>query len=463
MGDLVLRPYQQDNVDFFLKNGRIYLTDDTGLGKTVTMFAAHRAIGGKCGLYVAPKFLLEDIAYKNEMHFRDEVFIYTGSIKQRRELWEIYKQDVKEYKYLITNYAMLKEIKANCIRDNFFPWDIALFDEIHDGQSGLMSFKTRKKKSKHFEQAEWFCKKVPHLILATATPMRQNIGDFFAPLHLINPKFFKGYYPFIYKYGIVSNGAFGIEIERRANDVVKFRSMLSHYMVRHLFSEVSDQLLPVTIDVIPLAMSDNQKKYYKQLEEDRWIIVDDEIEAIASTGLTKMLYQRQLLNCPRTFGINDNGTAIDYIVNEIKSLSDDATVAIFVPFRKTAKVLKEALGDNNVMIGMGGDKLGEKSAKFNASDRKKKIWIGTIQSAMGYDLIGISNMYFIGAHDSPIMNHQAEGRALAMRQTRPIHIKYLLYKGTLHQELLLRLKGKQDAIDWTTLPESLFQKKFNKI
>lgn len=452
-----LRDYQQRAVNKMLKQKRIILADEQGLGKTLTsLFAMTKLTQDKPEILVlGPRVALGTWKAEAEKWFGADSIIYSGDStpKQREKLWQEYL--IKRPMLFIATYAMLKEIL-----EKKQAWQGIIADEYH--KVGLMNHKTNT--FKKFKKLQ--CK---NLFLLTGTPVKKNPADLYAPLHLCD-KQFDNYWRFVYKHCVVIEDMFGKTIEPKPAQPKKFSQMIHPYMIRRKKSKVLKELPPLQRQAIRLEMTKRQKKLYKDLVENDMIETSEGDVIACPNKATTVLRLRQLLVSPWIFGDKERGSALEFLKNEVEDLMlNNKPVAICTPFKAGVHLIEEMLSSlTSHIYKIHGDMKGsprEVADKFQKDPNKQKIVIFTIASGMSFDLYEADTLYFVGANWTADDNKQAEARIHRMGQKNKALIKYLLHPGTIDDEILTKLDSNTMAENWTLSAEemiALVEKQRNK-
>ena len=161
-------------------------------------------------------------------------------------------------------------------------------------------------------------------------------------LHLLDPRKFPAYWPFVNRYCHVIKTPFGKEILNRPKNPTEFNKMLKHYMIRHKKSEVLKDLPDKVRRVLPIDMNRKQARMYNELFEDMMTEVGDDILMVPSV-LTKNLRLRQLLVCPRILGVDDDGAALTALVKDLipQEFDDGRAVVVGTPFRTAIPFIRD--------------------------------------------------------------------------------------------------------------------------
>jgi SNF2 family DNA or RNA helicase len=445
----LLSEKQQIAVNFINQNNnRAIDADRAGLGKTYTVLSAIENTNNHPTLIICIKPGL--YVWENELQkwFNQTSIIYTGNPKQR----QLTLQEIQENgpKYVIANYSFFNEL-MQLLTPRYFK--TLVLDEYH--MYGLLNRKT-----KMYESVKKVCKIIPHIIPITGTPMRQTCADYYPALSLVDPTNieFKSFWRFVDKYCVKIKDMYGYKIERLPANRYEFYDMLSKYVIRRTGD---DQLPKKTRQPIPVEMSKEQQKMFKQLQEE--MILDYNGSLILTPNeMVKILRCRQLLVSPETLDIKAPSGGIDAIIDIVKD--EEEAVIIFTPFRNAAHIIDRHLKENIKGIqtfiihgGMTQQQLRDAQEGFQTLNSKNKAVICTIKSGASMTLTDAKVAIFLGYEWGAEDNNQAEGRIHRLTQDRPVRCLYLLYKNTPDEKIIQRLNDKQMAFDVSMPPEQYYE------
>lgn len=446
-----LRSYQREALEWMKDKNRILECDDMGLGKTVITLAdvnnkyPHGSynfliVCGKKSLYVWQSEI--------EKWLHQDCIIYHGTPKQRQKQWMKYLQS--NCNYCITTYGMLDEISE---LTKGLLWSVIIADEIHE--SGLLN-----SKSKTWKSFEKFARDIHNVYLLTGTPIRQGVIDLYAPLHIIDRVRFNSYWQFVGRYCITLATPFGKEIERRPRNPEQFRQMLSNFMIRRTKAELCArgdlQDLPgKQRQVIHVEMNKKQQTAYDALVEDL-IYADEDTTVITPNKMTLMMRLRQLLVCPRLLGIDDDGEALEIITSmAVDLMEDNQPFVVFTPFRQVLPFIRKKLEEaiKNIRIyeihgGMDAKEFANQWQSFQQNSEKHKAMLCVIKSSSSFNAYTAAYSFFLGYEWDFNLNVQAEDRLCRLGQHNFVNNYYMMYKGTVDEDIAQRLNDKQDAANW---------------
>lgn len=447
--DIKLYGYQEKNVKRLVEGRRMLLCDEPGLGKTLQILTAIDRLKSRKTLIVAPKIATGVFAFECKKWYGWDSIIYTGTPKQRAKLRDDFNSG--KYKVLITNYALLDEIKS------YYPqWTTIVCDEVHLG--GLLNKTTQKFKTLKSMVCE-------NLFLMSATPIRSGPQDMWSLLHLLYPKVYNSYWQWVNRHCIVINGPFGKEILGKPKKPLEFKAMLDKHMVRNLKKDVLTELPTKTRQILPVEPTAKQKKAYDDILRDMILETDDDI--IITTGiLSQLLRLRQILVCPKMLGIDDNGAALNSLIDHYLPIEFDSmnSVLIATPFRKAIPYIADAIRSSfpDVIVDEihGGIKetAQQVAARFQSYETYKKVIVYTIKSGASWTATDANTSFFLGYEWTCIDCEQAEDRIHRIGQNKPVRINYMLHPNTVDELVLDKLNNKTYASDWVLKPAEVMEK-----
>lgn len=445
MAELVLRKYQEENVNFMVKKRRVLLADQMGLGKTICSLYAADTLGDYPVLIVVPKVALYVWKGEIEKWFNKTATVYSGKPKERKKRLATFKKE--SIPYLITNYAFVPEM----VEDVGIKFRTVICDEIH--MAGLLNRKT-----KTFKYMRKLAKNSTNLFLVTGTPVRDTPDDLWGPLHLLRSRKFSSYWRFAHKYCVVINDTFGKTIERRPQNPKKFKKMLDGYMIRHLKRDVLSELPDKIRQVVRVDMTPKQKRIYQELEENMLVVFENGDLVATPNIVSKLIRLRQILVTPKMLGSNEEGGALKALRVLVQTEFDEGnSVAVFTSFRQAVPYIQEVLEKIDARVykvtgGMRGSEINNQVQGFQ-KEKNNGALICVIKSGASFTAHKAPVGFFLGPEWSLVQNLQAEDRLHRIGQKDTVRIKYLLHSNTVDSLVAEGLNDKQSAVNWTLSPE----------
>lgn len=499
----ILRDYQKEDVINMKRSGHYYNTSDMGLGKTLETLSCIQELGAVPCLIICPKFAL--FVWQEEIRkwLGMTSVVYSGTPKQREQQWQEFMTKEGSFtdpneggcKFLITNYAMLSEIllrsgievppakttskkgpvdlatvslKDNhtLVRSNFkFHWGAMIADEVH--MSGIFNHK-----SVTYKLLLKAAKEIQIKYLLTGTPFRKGCVDLFGPLSILDYNRFDSYWGYVNKYCTIIQTPFGKEIERNPSNVKGFREMIKPYLIRRVKTDVLKELPGKLRQILYVEMNKEQRKVYDELTE-KLIAEIPEVDDILITPnqMTLLMRQRQILACPQELGLKSRGAAIDAIVEHSHLRLDDyKPVVVFTPFRKALPYLKEAFKEEypdghiyEIRGQLTAEEFGAAWMGFQTDKYSQKILLCVIKSGASFQATVADTAYFLGYEWDFTLNEQAEDRLNRMGQQNFVNIYYVMTKGTVDEDVAMRLNEKKDSSDWVIGTDAQYLEKIRRV
>ena len=452
-----LRPYQLEGMRKLNSRKKFLNFDDMGLGKTITSLTAclntqeepyYRVI------ITCPQNALYVWKEEIEKWFSKPSMVYAGTPTQRKKLWIEFED--KDYHFLITTYAMLKELPTS-------GWTAMICDEIH--QAGLLNHKTQT-----YQLVEKFNHPELVLYLLTGTPIRKGVIDMYAPLHLIDPERFRNYWQFVNSYCITSVTPFGKQIERNPRDIAGFRKLLEQYRIRRLKEEVLKDLPGKQRNVIPLKMTKKQAKAHDAIMQDL-MYADEDAIVLAPNQMTADLRARQLLVTPRLLGIDDDGAAFEYLKQTgVDLLVSGRPFVIFTPFKQAIPYIEALIHDfklgtkiYSLSGGMTPAAFANTWQGFQKDPSKNKVLLCVIKSGASFHATEASDCFFLGYEWDFNFNVQSEDRLCRLGQQNFVNCNYMLHLGDTVDDIVKeKLNDKQLAANWIIGTERQYKELLRK-
>ena len=427
-----LHPFQEANVAFIVKNKRVIIADDPGLGKSRsalqaaallydTLSAYSKKIVGFRILVVTGRSGLNVWRAEDAKWTEIGTELIVGSPSVRESKWigpSIVK--VVTYQTLQRDYASIPKIWKS--------WDVIILDEAH---------KIRNRKTEAFKTIKQVTKAADYLIMLTGSPASRGNQDFWSYLNLIDSTLFSSYWKFIHQYTDTENGPFGVEIIGNRNTLQLYDMLASNYMRRT--SKIQAKLPPKVKAYLPVTMDRAQRRGYNQMYDELLLNLSEygisrELTTLADfikipSRFALMMRLRQWLVCPKLLAPEaPYGAAIEGVCDWFNDQPEDLGsrhVVIFTPFSESIVHISNALqekcdidGDHIMVLqgGSGPDHVRNVEQRFRADPTT--VVICTIKFAQSFSLETAAAELFVGAEWDPQDNIQAEDRGNRITSVR---------------------------------------------
>ena len=449
--------YQEEGIRFLVERKRAILADQPGLGKTRQVLLALAELRANTVLVLSPKSAIGVWVAESErwIPYAAHAIAYEGTPYERKRLWDTFQTLTRETQapmvILVTTYAMIPEVSS--LRPY---WDAIVCDEYQ--LSGLVNRKT-----KRFAWIKALSSR--YLFFLSGTPILHGPHDLWPLLNRIDPQRFNSFWNFVRDYCIVSKTPFGLKIEGRPKNIQQFKELIRPYLLRRKKEQVYTQLPPKIRQAIPLTMTPTQRRLYEQLENELVADLGDGRILATPTKLAQITRLRQVLVTPQLLGHAEEGAALQTLPELVREEFDAGrAVAVFTPFRQAIPYIWKAISSSVPRVtpmivhgGMSGRDIARAVSRFQRFPGKK-VLISTIKGATAYTAHAASVAFFVGFEWSLNDNEQAEDRLHRVGQTQSVHIKYLLHKGTVEDDMIEVLSGKKLWSEMILDPETVLRK-----
>jgi len=393
-----------------------------GVGKTpISIYAVERG-NYKVPLVICPNSLKFEWARQIEQWTGRKSAVSRSNTYTRLKEF-IYPKD-PDIKYRITNYETLNN------DDDFemlslFPWDIIIFDEIH---------KMRNPKSDRLKKTVksiWaFLDRFPNtkILGLSGSPIMNFPNDLYGPLATCFPEryprnmssmrnFFRTY--MVYAAGRYGTYAYG------TRNIPMLKAETQDLMIRRTKKEVLSFLPDKYYQRPELEMQPDQRKLYKQMEEELRILLDTGEPLWSPTVLSTLTRLRQINLDPKVLGVSASSAKTEYLYDLIEST--DEKIVIFSCFERYVYLISQILkaGGKDVAVVTGQTPLEKRQAEVKRfqEDENCRLFMGTIQCAgEGITLTAASIVVLIDRWWNEPTNMQAVDRLHRIGQKNAVQV-----------------------------------------
>lgn len=338
---IVLRPYQDEGIEFLRRTKRALLGDRPGLGKTIQ--ASEAAKDCQHILVVCPGYLCDQwFDHLTEQYPDDSVVCAATSVTRRGDIVPATRAQrtaalTIDAKWYIVNTEMLRPEPLTNDEKNqrdfgitvkrrpkfeFPEVDCIIFDESHH---------LRTRTSEQAKAAAALSRDVEYVFELTATPIVKDPDDMWHQLHILDPKHFSSYTSWLSEHFYYNSSRFG-NSNIRYRHKADFQNSIAPWCLGRTYDDVG-LYLPDLIEVpMNITMDPYIRKMYVDLRDQ---LAHEEIELKSYI---------EVLHALRTVTANDPNklNALIATANEQESF------CIFTDYKTSAKNI--AQHTNSIMI-----------------------------------------------------------------------------------------------------------------
>ncbi len=450
-----LYDFQRVGTKFLAENNGAILADDMGLGKTITSIAACDHINASKILVICPATL--KINWKNEIQKwlpGTTTQVLNGNKKKQLE------QVKSDAKFIITNYASIREKSRKKVNGEWTKVDNPLFEELNGKGFDVIildeAHRAKNRKSQQTKALYKISKNIDRVYHLTGTPIMNKPDEIWSLLHIIDPVKYSSFWNFVRQYCEITKHRFGTDIGEAKNPK-EFREMLAPLMIRRLKEEVIEDMPDLTINQQQVKLEGKQRKLYEQMEKNMIAELGEKEKVAAPIIITKILRLKQISVSAEL--LKDEPELKHFKKSaKIKALMDilegagEQKVVIFTQFKKAAKMVAKHLKNEGCEYGIihGDVSQNERQAEVEKfqNDPNCKIFIATIKAGgLGITLTAGNIAVFLDKDWVPANNTQAVDRLHRIGQKDSVNVIELLAKDTVEEYIEELLEKKQKTFD----------------
>lgn len=449
-----IRPFQETAVEYIAANGgRMILADDTGLGKTWEMLLYSLWLQSLRPKTVKTLCVVKAANIPNwRAEIRDlcdeEPLVLQGGKPDIADVQEI----MNGQRYTVISYDTLGSKmtirKDDGTEQEMFPWvqvflaaqmDLLLADEAH----------MVKTPSANRSRALRVLSSIPHVIPATASPVLNRTSELWSLLHMVEPKTFHHFAPFVEHYTVQG---------RQPKNVKLLHEMLQPRFLRRTKSQVLKDLPPINRIYRFHELSEKAKRSVAEIYKGIYTTLA-EFDPLHRGGQQTevMSVLAEITRLKQVCAVDK----IDYTADLARDLSDEnegKKVLIFSHFKGVAANIARALGHEAVCTverteaGFTSMNAEARHALFESvKDEPTVKFIVTTEAAKeGHNLQWCDFVLFNDPFWTPAAHYQCEGRAYGrLADPHPIDAYYIIAEEQTEKWILELLKTKLDIIGKT--------------
>lgn len=443
-----LYSFQKEGVRQLLADDKNYLlADEMGLGKTVQA-CVYLALKENSlpALVICPASLKLNWAREVEKWSGVKTYIIGGRTPER-----LSDEFLKKYPVWIVNYDILgsedkaekeaelarqKECKKNeepykkkilkvygwCDEISSYNFNTIIADEVQY----IAEPETIRSRA-----VQQICDNKAKKIFLSGTPYETRTSQFFTCLHILNEKTFPSRWAYLMRYCNPVKTYFGWQFNGLSN-AEELHRKISGFMIRRLKKDVLTQLPPKNRIVVPMAVSERERKRYND--------VDAEFLSAIAHGETNAL---QRLAHLKQASFEAKRNAVLQWIKDYLQVNDK--LVVFVYHRSTFDFMLDAF--KGVSVGVNGStKVEERQRNIDIfqNDGKIKLFVGQIKACgAGITLTASKATCFIEFGQTVVQMEQAEDRVHRIGQKADsVTAYYLILEDSVDEDIIETLNAR---------------------
>jgi len=370
---LELRPYQVEDLNFYIANKKCLNRSDTGTGKTpptCVMFKYVNDYEHGSSIWVMPKSLLGKNKEELENWTGLSVLIYRGKPTQQKWRGEQFDIILTTADTLMNHFETIRLMLKKKLT-------LIACDESHLYYSSITS-----------KRCEFFValsRKIERVIFLTATVIQGRLDSAFPIIHVIEPRFYGHHRSFLDQHCIRDSFTNKVIGWRNAEKVGK---ILEKFSISHTFKETYGDknlvYLPVSVE-----LDEKHRKAYIQFETLAMLELEDASVLTATEAGVHTIRCRQILAAPEILGLKIPEIGKDTWLFENILGGQFQRSVIFSSIRGEQDRLFKLVSEAGFKVEMiNGTVSGEKRVQIDEAFRKGELQVliaSPITAGVGYN------------------------------------------------------------------------------
>jgi SWI/SNF-related matrix-associated actin-dependent regulator of chromatin subfamily A-like protein 1 len=419
-----LMPYQIEGVKRIEEaNARAILADMQGLGKTVQALATiklhadillpavifvpatvkmqwHHEVVRWCGL---EGFRCQVISHGKEFCAPGfQIYIVTYEMAKNDNIWQYVKDDIK----------------------------FVILDECQRVKNHL---------SERAKAVQRLCKNVPHILPMSGTPIKNNAGEYFTVLNLVQPRRYPNYSRFIEQECDSYHNGWGYKVGGLKNPD-KFAQDTKDFIIRRTKDEVLKDLPEFSRRFFHVEMDGKVKAAYialiKELDD---ILYDDDMNAM-DKGAAKIAIMSKMRHIT---GLSKVPAVAEQIRDFLESQPWDRKLTVFTHHQDVMELLAVECQDFLTELGLAkpllmkgtlsADERYKLALRFREDEKARVMIASTLAAGEGLNLQFCSDAIMMERQWNPANEEQAEARFHRYGQKNAVVVNYSIVSETIDE------------------------------
>ena len=449
---LELFDYQKVGAFYMWYVKKCFMLDDTGLGKTAQVL-------GYCKLLQKSKFKSNPneplkvlivvtssilFQWKSEVEKFTDLHCDVADQKSKKDRDRHYEKFAKNnMQILIINYHKILKDYEQISQLNF---DAVVFDEASQ---------LKENNTKMYKLFKTICDRTPRVVLLTATPISNNLEEFYNLFELFNmPGILPDRNEFIATYLVTKKVKVKTRWGEKMIDTISgsrldmipvFKNLISPFFIRRLNTDDDSELSKLKMNIIqvPVLPTKEQKDLCNALKVD---------QATNDTPIISLYTDFVKVSCCPQIYSNDFSNISPKAIRLIEFLqSTDRKVVLFAKFIEFHKIMQQYLDKAGIKYccinGTLSAKDRQKSKSDFENDPEIKVIMLTGAGKFGLNLQITNQLVFTDIPYTPSDVFQIIGRVFRTGQTEDVDIRFIYCQDSLEEDLFGVLERKQREID----------------
>lgn len=455
-------PFQEEAVRFALAaNARCLFADEMRLGKTVEALRT---------LTSAPERLIPAAIFCKSalrLQWMCEILDWCGDSYMPQIIYESRNRMIKGFKTYLFSLDMLRRFNGGLVEEfKRIAIKTIIIDECQQVKNPT---------SQRTKAVKELVNVTPHLLPTSGTPIKNNAGEYFSILNMLNPGMFRTYQHFLWHECQMYNDKFGRPRIGGLRDPKGFAEKTKHFIIRRERKDVMPELPQINRTVRLVELEQEDKTAYNNQHNAFLDFLDGLSPHEQPTFAVQSSAAGHLAKMRHIAGLAKVQPAIDWVEEFLLSTEDkvlvfchhiDVAELIFSGVSKTCTEMLGILPPVQLKAG----KVAEEALKFSNNPKIRVAICSTLAAGEGLNLPQAGDDLMVERQWNPANEEQAECRMVGISHVKnQVNSTYLIAAGTSDEYLteivehkrrhLAKTYGKE-AVPWneSEIMKELIQK-----
>lgn len=414
------RPYQIEGIKFAEQsNVRCLIADEQGLGKTIQALGVLKLHPDLAPALVITKTTLTHQWYKEVERWCGKNTFSMQVIKSGKE------KALPGFDVYVCSYDLLKT--DGIFSMLIFPIKTIIIDECQAIKNHL---------SGRAKAVQDIARTAEHIIALSGTPIKNNAGEYFTILNILQPTRFPTYQGYLDRYCHNYNSFYSTKVGGLTNPE-EFREDTKDFIIRRTRAEAAPEIPVVDRQFFHVELDKKlNKAYAAAMEELEELFYKDEDDSTTTSMIAIMTKMRKIA------GISKIPACVDAVIEHLENESSKKLV-VFAHHHDVVNGveirLNTWLAQNNysnllnLNANLDADKRARLVEKFEHEKTARVMIASTLAAGEGLNLQFCSRAIMLERQWNPANEEQAEGRFARIGQADNIVVTYMLASETIDE------------------------------
>lgn len=414
------RPYQIEGIKFAEQSGvRCLIADEQGLGKTIQALGVLKLHHDILPCLIITKTTVRHQWYKEIQRWCGKEGYITQVLSSGKE------KAIPGFDVYVTSFDLVKNEE--------------MFDMLIDKPKTIVIDECQAIKnhlSQRAKAVQMLSTTAQHIMALSGTPIKNNAGEYFTVLNILQPSRFPSYQRYLDSYCDYYETPHGYKVGG-LSDPEKFREDTEDFIIRRTRAEAAPEIPVVDRQFFHVELDKKLNPAYRDaMRELDELMYQDEDENTAMSMIAIMTKMRKIT------GISKVKACVEFTIEHMLN-EPDRKLVIFVHHHDVVNLLEADLNKwmtdggydkvLNLHAGLSGDARSKMVDVFRENPKARVMIASTLAAGEGLNLQFCSRAVMLERQWNPANEEQAEGRFARIGQEDNIIVTYMLASETIDE------------------------------